>query len=164
MGQNMSYTKALRAIGQDLETREVMTFSLTRSDDLYLVRGAESHSGTKGFLESRRSNLQEMSYSSDEIERLDKSGQAKRGSGKVPDLLTLSQVLRAAGAVTDLREGRLLELHRRAEPDAVPSLAFQYENHEGQHFQEEYSYDNLRDVCEQMYTWRKSASRSIPES
>jgi hypothetical protein len=156
MAQNTSYTKALRAIGQDLEAMGVTTFRLKRSDDFYLVRGARPHSGIKRFLKLRRGDLQETTYSLDEIERLDELGQAKRGSGKVLDLLTLSQVLRAVGTLIDLREGRLVELNRLAEPGAVPSLAFQYENHEGENVQEKYSYDDLRDFCEHMRKWRKS--------
>jgi hypothetical protein len=166
--QTASQAKFLRVIGQDLEARGIASFSLSLAEDHYRVRGAMSEKRLsvqrpgrfwlrRRAEETAEAAPAEINYSYEDIERLDQSGRAKRGSGGSPDFLSVSQQLRAVGAIVDRKRAQLLRLDRLAGEDRIPSLTIQVRTMDGKPVLEQHSSTNLYDFCVRMYKARKAA-------
>jgi len=98
----------------------------------------------------------QLIYSLETIEQLDERGRAKRGMGeKLPDFFSLSQCLRAVGAVIDAKQGQLVELNRNAEVDSIPSIAVRYLTLNGAFVREEHSAPALYDQRVHLYKSRR---------
>src|SRR6516164_5436543 len=84
-------SKALRAIGKDLEARGIKIFVIRCEADLYVVEA--------GYQSPPAPTPVTLHYTLDDIEQLDQEGreQSDHDSG-VEDFLRLSQILRAIGS------------------------------------------------------------------
>ena len=159
------HARSLRAIGQDLEAHGITQFNLTSSENGYLVRElprAVDSNASRGLIGKRaRRNADldrpaELAYTVETIERLDEEGRAKRDIGnKLPDFFSLSQCLRAVGAVIDSKRGQLLQLDRNAEPDTVPSNVIHYQSSTGVEIREVHPSPNVYDYSVHMYKSRR---------
>jgi hypothetical protein len=87
------------------------------------------------------------------------AGRAKRGVGeKLPDFFSLSQCLRAIGAVIDAKRGQLVELSRNTEVDSIPSIVVRYLTLNGSYVSEEHAAPALYDRSVHLYKSRRSES------
>ena len=159
------HARSLRAIGQDLEAHGITQFNLTSSENGYLVRElprAVDSNASRGLIGKRAGRNAdfdgpaELAYTVETIERLDEEGRAKRDIGnKLPDFFSLSQYLRAVGAVIDSKRGQLLQLDRNAEPDTVPSIVIHYQSSTGVEIREVHPSPNVYDYSVHMYKSRR---------
>lgn len=150
-----TYALPLRAIGQALELMHIEAFELEKEGNDYVVRGRTkvlpcerllpqdlSHNLVhlaRGNVPSQPSEEKESStvrpssvalelrYTPEEIDRLDREGQAsRRDSNKMPDGHSMSELLRAAGDYVDQRGARLLGISWRYQ-----SISIVYETAQG---------------------------------
>ncbi len=160
------HARSLRAIGQDLEAQGITQFNLTSSNEGYLVRalrGSMDNNLSRGSVGKRAGHRNtdsagpaELAYNVEAIERLDEQGRAKRDMGnKLPDFFSLSQCLRAVGAVIDAKRGLLLQLDRNAEPNAIPSIVIHYQTSTGVEIREVHPSPNVYDYSVHMYKSRR---------
>jgi hypothetical protein len=159
------HARSLRAIGQDLEIKGISQFNLKSSKYGYFVRALStpkseldrSSDRKKWIPRSEKSKAPaQLIYSLQTIEQLDERGRAKRGMGeKLPDFFSLSQCLRAVGAVIDAKQGQLVELDRNAEVDSIPSIAVRYLTFNGAFVREEHSAPALYDQSVHLYKSRR---------
>lgn len=92
----------------------------------------------------------ELRYTLDDLERLDREGQARRRDPSgMPDAYRLSQLLRVVGAQLDTVEGHLLALARHG-----PTIAVEYEPPDGQHHRDERTVAALYEAWVRMYLRR----------
>jgi hypothetical protein len=162
------HARSLRAIGQDLEDKGINQFNLKSSKYGYLVHALGAPK--EGLLRSLRRNIgvstdeknhapARFIYSLETIDQLDDRGRAKRGVGeKLPDFFSLSQCLRAIGAVIDAKRGQLVELSRNAEVDSIPSVVVRYLTLNGSYVSEEHSAPALYDRSVHLYKSRRPES------
>jgi hypothetical protein len=157
--------RIFRAIGQDLESKAIVTFCLRLAEDGYFVRGlVEAGKQTrraKSLWSAFRKkpaddDALELSYSMEEIERLDTLGRSRRGAGnKLPDFLSVSQQLRALAALIERKGGEITRVDRIAYSGMIPAVAIHYKTSAGELASEEHTASNLYDYCVHMYKTRK---------
>ena len=173
MGRGADQSTIFRAIGQDLEAKAIATFCLRLAEGRYFVRGLRdgiekpargANSIWKKFRNKRAVSGEalELSYSMDDIERLDAVGRARRGSANgMPDFLGLPQQLRALAAMIDRKGGEIIRLDRIAYQGMIPAIAIDYRTFSGGHASEEHTASNLYDYCVHMYKTRKRHSVAL---
>jgi hypothetical protein len=175
------YAQRLRAIGQALETLNVLAFEMEPDGEAYIVRGAMAVS-TPEMANQRLSldNLRsiwatvpgqkvsigtgqraknptatstiDLNYSTQDVERLELEGRAKRGSAeKIADPVSLSQLLRCIGAYLTQKVARLQKLSWEGD-----SLLVEYETSLGSRIQETLAASDLYDLGVRMYLQRAS--------
>jgi len=166
IGHGADQSRIFRAIGQDLEAKAIATFCLRLAEGRYFVRGLRdgvekparrANSIWKKFRNQGAvsSEALELSYSMDDIERLDAVGRARRGSANgMPDFLALPQQLRALAAMIDRKGGEITRLDRIAYEGMIPAIAIDYKTLSGGHASEEHTASNLYDYCVHMYKTR----------
>ena len=114
------YARILRCIGQSLESLDLRSLELKRHGDVYLVQA-----WNRGSPVSKEVDRQ---YSLDDIEKLQSEGLARRtATPQLPNLLSLSQVLRLAGSYVDRMRGRLVRVSWQDQSDRIQSVTIQYE-------------------------------------
>jgi hypothetical protein len=166
MSVSTFHARTLRAIGQDLEAHGISQFNLTSFKDGYLVRGlprkidgetSHGRGGKKSSQKNGDSNRpSKIEYTVEAIDRLDELGRAKRDMGnKLPDFFSLSQCLRAVGAVIDAKRGQLLQLDRNTEPNTIPSIVIHYQTSTGAEIREVHPSPNVYDYSVHMYKSRR---------
>jgi hypothetical protein len=121
--QKASYARELRAVGQALEARHVVSLDLELKGGLYVVRGRVTasdyaQSSLSAFVQdfvsgvgcvftgaSRRSLYEiDLSYNPQDVERLDLQGREhRRNADRNPDPYGLAQKLRGVGSFLDYR-------------------------------------------------------------
>jgi hypothetical protein len=128
-GEGGSYARELRALGQALEARHIITLDLVAVADVYAIRG-KARPPRDGYAESICLNFTigkiwsaitgkgnpkpdletiEVRYRIDDIEQLDRLGRSKRTNGqRTPNPNSLSQILRSAGSYLDLKQSSSL--------------------------------------------------------
>lgn len=144
-----NYAQTLRAIGQDLEGKHPRNLSLIALEDAYIVRG---RAGAGPFLRSF-----ELRYTPEEIERLEREGWSKRmNSARMPDFLSLSQVLRAIGYYIDLKSGYLQRVAKENQ-----SLTVEYVTSVSQNNRQLFLTSTLYDFCVRMYIQRSCRNNSM---
>jgi hypothetical protein len=189
MNETTNYSQVLRAIGQDLEERSLNVFELEikGSDNFVSVREIQSERNTgsrsskefrlSGFLrtlrkqEPKRSSDEtagslesetELRYTQDEIDRLEQKGQSRRGSASgSPELLSLSQILRAVGTYIDQKGGRLVAVARRDRSNEMPSITLRYESYNGELKEEDHLFSDIYDLNVHLYKKRKKVEVQI---
>lgn len=182
MNEAATYAQTLRAIGQDLEERECSKFRLEKRHEMYVVQGQAEHSTLERspvsfFKDVKiRSLLKifgiqhakaeadpfEVYYTAEEISRLENRGQSLRGSfSGVPELLSLSQILRAVGAYIDEKGGRLLCVSRAQQSGERHAVVVQYETFNGERKEEDRLLSNIYDLNVHMYKRRKKIAANV---
>jgi hypothetical protein len=168
-----SQEQCLRVIGQDLEERGIVSFSLCFAPDHYAVREharekfPQRSAGGRWWFAARPIEALpqppiELQYSHEDIERLEQLGRGKRGLASAsPDFFGLSEQLRALGSLIDHKHARLLRLDRHVSQASTVSLAVEILTADGKRFAEQYSSSQLYDFCVRMYKTRKRVARQI---
>ena len=145
----LRYSHILRCIGQSLESGELKAFELKCQGHTYLVQGWYRSASSSADVECR--------YTLEDIRKLDDEGKKRRQHRPgVPNLLSLSQVLRLAGNYVDRVCGRLLRVSWQNQSEKIQSVTIQYEPHpdEGKDVPEG-QVATIDEVCIHLYKQRK---------
>lgn len=139
----------LRTIGQDLESRDIKAFIISREHDRFSVKGSYQNppAATSVTLE----------YSFREIHELDSVREQKRE--EIPptaDFFTLAQILRAIGAYIDKKGGHLLRISNN-DFSGEPFFRIEYETAEGGRVVDDRNGAAIYDICVSMYKLRGKA-------
>ncbi len=163
-GVEISYSRLLRVIGQELEAKGIATCCLWTERDRFDVIGLRTGGAVEASFWQRLRAKQpapgyatvELNYSIEALLRLDELNQAKRTLA-IPrsDFRTLSEQLRTIGAVVDRRAGQLIRLERVAHEGMIASLAVQYQMATGELMTEEFSAPSLYDFSVQIFMMEK---------
>jgi hypothetical protein len=153
----LSYARALRVIGQSLETQQTKNFALSTVETGFVLQENDRKYWSKlgrairAIGVPRILDLSESHYSPDDIKHLDDSGKEKRRSpAQTPDFYVLSQTLRTVGGLIDRRGLRLLQLRRRGS-----KLTLRLELSEGDSLIEEHTVSSLHDTFVGMFFDRR---------
>ena len=137
-------SKALRAIGQDLEERGIKTFLIRCEADLYVVEA--------GYQSPPAPTSVTLHYSLDDLEQLDQEGLEERKGGDhdsgVKDFLRLSQILRAIGSYIGRKEARLLSVSNNVSTaGTMPVVRIEYETAQGERVVDDRTGSAIYDLC-----------------
>src|SRR5262245_18877874 len=106
------YSIALRCIGQSLESMELKSVEVKTHGDSYIIQAWNKGTSTSMDLE-RHCSLEDL-------RKLDIEGKEKRKAlPGLPNLLSLSQVLRLAGNYVDRMRGRLISVSWQDQSDKI---------------------------------------------
>jgi hypothetical protein len=142
-----SYSKILRAIGQDLEARGLKTFDIKSEGRLYVV--------ACGYQEPPSDTPVSLHYTSEDIDELDRAGRAKRGKVSPPnDFVTLVQIFRAVGGYLDKNKCRLISISNSNLASKELVLRFEYDTADGERIIDERTGSAVYDMCVSMYKQR----------
>lgn len=166
-GAGLEYSRILRTVGQELETKGITTCCLWMEAAHIDVIGLCAHNakgvGEAGFWQRLKAKSSapgytttELRYSIDGLLRLDETNRAKRsGDAARADFLKLSEQLRTVGAIVERRGGRLLRLNRSAYDGMISSFTVQYKMPTGESVTEEFSAPSLYDFSVQIFMMEK---------
>jgi hypothetical protein len=180
MNQPQEYAQLLRAIGQALEVLKFGTFDMEFSGGDFLVHGrAETSTEQEEARRTREALLKfvwedlpgekmseaevdlamstwpaklHLRYTPKDMDRLEEAGKAKRQMvAGVPDIASLSQLLRTIGAYVEKKHARLVRISRYGE-----SLAIEYDSVGGERKTETVSAGSLYEFWVELYLQRSS--------
>ena len=176
-------TRSLRCIGQDFERfpRSIRDLSIEASDSSYIVRVTVNllvdQSVEEGVREIRRTTEGphagnsddtrvraatksfELRYTAKDIDYLEREGIAKRRNPRgTPDFLSLSHILRTAGAQVEKKSGQLIGVSRRVQSEGIQSLVIKFSNDNGEEREEEYVGPSVYDLCLHWYKQRNGGA------
>jgi hypothetical protein len=178
MTRPSEYAQLLRAIGQALEVLEFGTFTMEFTGRDFLVRGSAVTSAEQEEARAIRERVirfvwealpgerapeaeiefamstwpakLNLRYTAKDMDRLERQGKAKRQNvAGVPDVASLSQLLRTIGAYVEEKQARLVKIARYGE-----SLAIQYDTVDGERREEMVSAASLYEFWVQLYLQR----------
>jgi hypothetical protein len=156
-----SYPVALRAIGSDLEARQIGNFELSCEGTNYLVQAKsdEKKPLKKGILTLLFSNQDRTTgnliYTPEQIKALNCSGQQRREGGGMLDPHSLPQSLRAIGAYINFKGAHLVRISKRGANTTV-----EYDTAEGGHIREEFTPTTLYELFVRMYVRRTERAKT----
>jgi hypothetical protein len=143
----VAWSKALRAIGQDLEARGIKTFVIRCEADLYVVEA--------GYQSPPAPTPVTMCYTLDDIEQLDREGrEGDKCNSAAKDFLSLSQILRAIGSYVGRRGARLLSVSNNAMTGTMPVVKVEYETAQGERIVDDRTGSAIYDMCVSIYKLR----------
>ena len=183
MTESTDYAQLLRAIGQALEILEFGSFVIEFADGDFLVRGSATTSTEQAKAREIRQRVTQfvwdalpgdrasdaeiefamskwpanldLRYTPKDIDRLDQQGRGKRKQDAgVPDVASLSQLLRTIGAYVEQKRVRLVKITGSAE-----SLVIAYETVAGGRGQETVSAASLYEFWVQLYLQRSKGNQ-----
>ena len=144
-------SKALRAIGQDLEARGIKSFLVRCDADLYVVEA--------GYQSPPAPTPVTLHYTLEDIERLDHEGRQRgdHNSG-VEDFLRLSQTLQAIGSYVSWKRARLLSVSNNALMGTMPLVRIEYETFQGERVIDDRTCSAIYDLCVSIYKLKRRLS------
>jgi hypothetical protein len=143
----IAWSKALRAIGQDLEARDIKTFVIRcEADDLYVVEA--------GYQSPPAPTPVTLYYTLDDIEQLDREGREDNRGSAAKDFLSLSQILRAIGTYVGRKGARLLSVSNNALTGTMPVVKIEYETAQGERVVDDRTGSAIYDMCVSFYKLR----------
>ena len=166
------YSKALRAIGDGLEALRAELVEITCEKKNYIVRATARRQLSKVSLLNDLRNVgfrimweilpdrypwspssvdMKLSYSPEDVERLECAGQARRENAGMPDPYSTRTALRVIGAYIDSKDARLRQISRGDE-----LMIIQYQTSQGDCHTEELTPSSLHALFVQMYAKRSS--------
>jgi hypothetical protein len=161
-----SYTQLLRPVGQALESLRMQSFSLTMDGDDVVVRGRKHRDqqvdkvSTRGFWQLLRSSQRaeideqeavELRYTPEQLNHMDEEGRSKRGDLSNPNAHSVSQIVRAVGAVVDQKQARLISVRKDEH-----KIEIEYESPLKGRITEEFTAATLYEFWVRMYLKRSS--------
>jgi hypothetical protein len=155
---HFQYSHILRCIGMSLEATELKAVELKSHGDIFIVQGW--HRGPFSSVDF------EKHYTLEEIAKLDREGREKRKAvPTLPNLLSLSQVLRLAGSYVDRMKGRLIRVSWQDQSDKIQSITVQYEPFQpDRHEHAEHPVCTIEEICLHVYKQRKKIASSDKHS
>ena len=183
MTEPNEYAQLLRAIGQALEVLQFGSFTMEFTGGDFLVRGSAATSTEQEEARAMREKVVrfvwealpgeraseaeiefamsiwpaelDLRYTVKDMDRLEQQGKAKRQNiADVPDVASLSQLLRTIGAYVAQKRARLVKIVRYRE-----SLVIEYDTVGGERREETVSAANLYEFWAQLYLQRSSGGK-----
>jgi hypothetical protein len=183
MTETNEYAQLLRAIGQALEVLQFGTFAMEFAGQDFLVRGSAATSTEQEAARAIREKVirfvweaipgeraseaeidfamstwptrLNLHYTVKDMNRLEQEGKARRQNVTgVPDIASLSQLLRTIGAYVEEKKARLVKIARYEE-----ALVIQYETVDGDSREETVSAASLYAFWVKLYLHRSSGSK-----
>ncbi|MGH7824934.1 MAG: hypothetical protein ACREQ7_07125 [Candidatus Binatia bacterium] len=143
----------LRTIGQDLESRDIKAFVITREVDRLVVKGSYQNPPSPTPIN--------LDYSLGEIDELDlQRGEKREEIPPSGDFFTLAQTLRAIGGYIDKKGGRLLRISNNDSARGEFFFRIEYESAEGSRIIDDRDGSAIYDICVSMYKLRGKARRA----
>jgi len=103
-----------------------------------------------------------LRYTAKDIDYLEREGIAKRRNPRgTPDFLSLSHILRTAGAQVEKKSGQLIEVSRRVQSEGIHSLVIKFRNYNGEEREEEYVGPSVYDLCLHWYKQRNGGATKV---
>jgi hypothetical protein len=154
----VSYSNALRTIGQSLEAMDLKAAEVKTHGADYVIQAWNK--GTAAAMDVERH------CTPDDLKKLELEGRKKRKSGSgAPNLLSLSHVLRMAGNYVDRMQGRLIRVSWQDQSDKIQSITIQYEPHQVQHRERgEAQTTTIEELCIHVYKQRKKIAATQDKS
>jgi len=147
MATRYTYAKALRTIGQELETRGIDLFELRCRRADYTIEYSDP--------KPPHTRLLDISLSADEIRSLDLDAARQRGgSFKLVTFDHLPEILRALGRYVESKDGDILRISTSASTPARDAMRLQYEGRDGRIQAEELTTSAIADIAMRMYRLR----------
>ena len=183
MTEPNEYAQLLRAIGQALEVLQFGSFTMEFTGGDFRVRGSAATSTEQEEARVMREKVirfvwealpgdraseaeiefamsiwpaeLDLRYTAKDMDRLEQQGKAKRQNiAGVPDVASLSQLLRTIGAYVAQKRARLVKIVRYRE-----SLVIEYDTVGGERREETVSAANLYEFWAQLYLQRSSGGK-----
>jgi hypothetical protein len=183
MAEPNEYAELLRAIGQALEVLQFGSFAMEFTGGDFVVRGSAATSMEQEEARAIRERIikfvweelpcervsdaeiefamstwpanLDLRYTAKDMNRLEQQGKAKRQNvAGVPDVASLSQLLRTIGAYLEEKKARLVKIVRYGE-----SLAIQYETVGGESIEETVSAASLYEFWVKLYLQRSGGEK-----
>lgn len=183
MTEPKKYAQLLRAIGQALEILQFGSFAMELTGGDFVVRGSAATSTSQAEARAIRERVikfvwealpgerapdveiefamstwpaeLDLRYTAKDMDRLEQQGKAKRQRvAGVPDVASLSQLLRTIGAYVAQKRARLVKITRYGE-----SLAIEYDIVGGGRRQETVSAASLYEFWAELYLQRSKGGR-----
>ena len=148
-----SCAQALRAIGNDLESRGLKTFEIRKHHNRYIVRcGYQSPPAVTPLT---------LEYTEKEIEELNLLEREKSTTAQPTlDFSALSQTLKTIGSYLDRKKAFLQGISNNDVTRSEPIFRIEYETADGSLFVEERSPAALYDIGVYLYKRRRNPSES----
>lgn len=155
MAVNFTYSRALRVLGQILESNGVDLFEIrSRDDGFYLLWGDPMPPHLA---------VLEMSYSTADLRSLDLRARSKRQTSfGFVECSGLAETLRALGSHVERKEGRLLRICNCESPPYKDSIQLEYEGRDGRRYVEELTPAVLSNNSIRMHEDRERIRREQP--
>jgi hypothetical protein len=142
----IAWSKALRAIGQDLEARGIKTFVIRCEADVYVVEA--------GYQSPPALTPVTLYYTLDDIEQLDREGREDNRDSGVKDFLNLSQILLAIGSYVGRRGAHLLSVSNNVLTGTMPVVKIEYETAQGERVVDDRTGSAIYDLCVSIHKLR----------
>jgi len=148
--RSFTYSQILRAIGQDLETRDIKAFEIQKLEDCYVVQC--------GYQFPPASTPITLEYRLNDVEELDLSYQVVRSdTPHTLDFSTLSQSLRIIGGYLDSKKAFLVRISNNHLSGKESTFRIEYETAERELLVDERSAAAIYDIGVYMYKQRGKA-------
>ena len=150
-----NYARALRCIGQALQTLQIEAFELkSYPNGFRLLAGDPNPPYT---------TLMEFEFSAQKIEGLDRDGQAQRGTSSLEFRFdSVPEILRAIGEYVDQKHGTLRRIDNSySSTSDSPIVQVEYKTRAGDVKTEELAMSHIREACVHMYKRRSRLSNPI---
>jgi hypothetical protein len=181
--------QALRCIGQNLEQFPIVKdVDIEPSEGSYFVRvtvkwpfkGKTPEAGENGFRATSSpkdgksagpiddaagtdvTRSFQLRYTDKDIQYLEREGVARRRDPRgTPDFLSLSQILRTAGAQIENKSGQLIKISRHFESEGVQWLIIKFRSYNGEEREERHAGPHIYDLCVRWYKQRNGGAFKV---
>jgi hypothetical protein len=152
---DVSYSIALRCIGQALERRGVKSFVIRRDASQFVVLAGDK--------EPPAAAREIVRYTPSDIEIIDRCGETQRGEPAHPEFLHRAQMLRAIGEYLDKYRSTLISIAAPEVGSSESPFRVEYVTREGEHVVDDRPGAAIFDECVLMFQ-KRSQKAVTPES
>jgi hypothetical protein len=150
---DVSYSIALRCIGQDLERRGVTSFAIRRDASHFVVLESERKASGAACEISR--------YTPSDIEMMDRCGETQRGHSANPEFLHRPQMLRAIGEYLDKYGSALISITPAEVESNDSPFRVEYITREGERIVDDRPGAAIFDECVLMFQKRSRVTKPL---
>ena len=104
----------------------------------------------------------QLRYTAKDIDFMEREGIAKRRASRgTPDFLSLSHILRTAGAQVEKKNGQLIKISRHFQSEDTQSLIIKFKTYNGEDREEQYVGPHVYNLCIHWYKQRNGGTAKI---
>lgn len=150
---DVSYSIALRCIGQDLERRGLTSFAIKRDGSHFVVLESERKASGAA--------REIVRYTPADIDMIDRCGEAQRGHPANPKFLHQPQMLRAIGEYLDKYGSALISITAAEVESNDSSFRVEYMTREGERIVDDRPGAAIFDECVLMFQKRTRMAKTL---
>lgn len=143
---DISYSSALRCIGQDLERRGLKTFAIRRDGSHFVVLASDGRAPVAA--------REIVRYTPSDIEMMDRYGETRRGNHAKAEFLHRTQMLRAIGEYLDKYGSTLISITPAEVQSKESPFRVEYITREGERIVDDRPGAAIFDECVLMFQKR----------